>query len=221
MANPWTGALTGGISGGLAGAGTGAAIGSVLPGLGTGLGALIGGGLGAFGGGFGGYSNPSSLTGKDAQTQQFQKFNPNQLSALQQLLQQGMQNFNPDALEARARNKFQTQTVPSIAERFTSMGSGGLGSSAFANALGQSGADLEGQLAALRSQYGGQALNFGLQPQFESLYEPETGGLFGGLAQSSGPMLEQLLKLLTSHQNLQSFQGQNQLGGNNGSNPTA
>lgn len=47
-----------------------------------------------------------------------------------------------------ALNRFNTQTVPGLAERFTSMGSGGSqGSSAFTGALSQAGSDLQNQLA--------------------------------------------------------------------------
>lgn len=212
MAN-WATGLGGGITGGLAGAGTGATIGSVIPGIGTALGALIGGGLGALGGGIGGAANPTALTGKPEETKQFQNFKPNQVAALDQLLQMGLQNFNPAAQEQLARNQFQTQTLPSIAERFTSMG-GGQRSSAFQGALGQAGAGLEQSLAALRSQYGQQALNYGLRPQFENLYQPETQGLFGGLSQSAGPILEQLLKLITAYQSSNQFQQQQQPTGN-------
>ncbi len=80
---------------------------------------------------------------------------------IQQLLQQllGKQGQNrPDTfapIENRARTQFEQSTIPSLAERFTSMGGDSKqGSSAFTGALGQAGAGLEQGLAALRSQYG-------------------------------------------------------------------
>src|ERR1700684_1866670 len=63
--------------------------------------------------------------------------------------------FNFEPIAQQARTQFNTQTIPSIAERFASMGSGGSQrSSSFANALGSAGSGLEQSLAALRSQYG-------------------------------------------------------------------
>src|ERR1700687_41204 len=82
--------------------------------------------------------------------------------AMNEQLQQGRQNANFDAQEERARRNFSTQTIPSIAERFTAFGNNQR-SSAFQNALGSAGSDLESQLANLRSQYGQQQLAYGSQ----------------------------------------------------------
>ena len=110
------------------------------------------------------------LTGNPARTEQIQRFNPQQQSALSQLLGQGLQGLqnvqNPqnfgsqfEPIAKQARSQFAQQTVPSIAERFTSMGSGSaLSSPAFASQLGQAGAGLEEGLAA-------QKAGFGLQQQ--------------------------------------------------------
>lgn len=141
------------------------------------------------------------LTGTSPQTQQFERFKPNQSAAIDQSLQMGLsglQNLKPfdfAPIEQQATKNFNTQTVPSLAERFTAMGSGPR-SSNFAPAFASAGADLQGQLAALRSQYGLQQQNslqnllgLGLTPQFETGYEPRTPGF----AESVGaPVLQGL-----------------------------
>lgn len=146
-----------------------------------------------------------SLFGRGSRTEQIPRFNPEQQQAFSQILQQalsGMQDpskgFEPMAQQARSQ--FQTQTLPSIAERFTAMGQGGQRSSDFAGALGQAGAGLEEGLASQQAQYGlqrggqlQQLLGMGLQPQFESLYRPETHGMLGGAMQQALPALIQML----------------------------
>lgn len=60
---------------------------------------------------------------------------------------------SPDAFkafEAPAMRQFQQQIIPSIAERFSGLGSGSQGSSAFGQQMGAAGAGLSEQLAALR-----------------------------------------------------------------------
>ncbi len=175
MAN-WLGAL----QGALGGAGAGAAIGSVVPGIGT----AIGTGLGALGGGLGGLFGGGEKGG----VKQVATVNPEQQNILKFLLQQGQQGLqNPYAnfapIAQQARNQFSQQTVPSIAERFTSMGNSSLSSPAFASQLGQAGAGLEEALAALQSQYGmknqQQALSLlalGLSPSFQNIYQGSQPG---------------------------------------------
>ena len=108
--------------------------------------------------------------------------------------QQYQQAFAPYA--QNAREQFATQTVPGLAERFTALG-GGQNSSAFQGALGQAGAGLESSLAGMGAQFGQQQqqldqnyllnlLQYALRPQFETQYQPATGGLFGNLAQGLG-----------------------------------
>jgi len=108
------------------------------------------------------------------QLAQFPQFDPQQMGLLNQLglltqnqLKQAggplgqsplnnnwQQYFNFAPIEAQARNQFQTQTIPSLAERFTAMGGeGGQRSSAFQAALGNAGSQLEQGLAALKAQY--------------------------------------------------------------------
>lgn len=104
----------------------------------------------------------------------------NQGQGIDQLLQMGLQGLqNPyqgfQPIEQRARSQFAQQGIPSLAERFTSMGNNKLTSPAFVGQLGSAQAGLEEGLAALRSQYGlqsqGQNLNLaqlGLTPQFQN-----------------------------------------------------
>lgn len=98
------------------------------------------------------------------------------LAQLQQMAAQQLQpqQFDPnrysfDPIEQQARQDFAQTTVPTIAERFSSMG--GQRSSAFGQQLGQAASGLESQLAALRSghlfkqgalEQGQQGLNQGL-----------------------------------------------------------
>lgn len=119
------------------------------------------------------------LFGQPSNTERLPLYNEQQQSGLMQQLQQGLQNFNPEALENRARKQFNEQTIPSIAERFSAFGNN-RNSSGFQGALGQASSDLESQLAQLRANIGQQQLSYGFQPQFENIYHPETGGLLGG-----------------------------------------
>lgn len=74
-------------------------------------------------------------------------------------------NFEPIA--AGARKAFQEETLPGIAERFTSMTGGGQRSGAFERQKAQAGATLESNLAALRAQvepeYALKRAEYGLQ----------------------------------------------------------
>ncbi len=87
-------------------------------------------------------------------------------SWLQQLLSNDpamMQQFQAPYLR-----QFNEQTVPGLAERFSGLGSGAQGSSAFKQALGSAGAGLSENLASLRGgmqlQGLGQALQYAQQP---------------------------------------------------------
>jgi len=123
----------------------------------------------------------------------FSTLNPQQSQILQQILsslgQQGgaagdiTQNrgyqlgsqFNQDILsgdtskfEAPLMRQFNEQIIPSVAERFSGLGSGAQSSSAFQQALGQEGAALTERLGALRGGLQGQAseraLGYAQQP---------------------------------------------------------
>jgi hypothetical protein len=189
MAANWLG----GLHGTLGGAGAGAALGSVVPGIGTAIGGAIGGIGGGIAGLFGG--------GNKGGVKQAQTLNPQQQQVLQMLLQQGQQGLqNPYAgfgpIAQQARNQFNQQTVPGLAERFTSMGKNSLSSGAFTSQLGQAGAGLEEALAAMQSQYGQQnhqnalqTLSLGLSPSFQNFYlnsQPGLGeNLFSGALQAA------------------------------------
>ena len=169
------------------------------------------------------------------QLKQIPIYNQQQQGAMNQSLGQAMSYLNNpgprpgfEPIANRAREQFQTNTIPSIAARFASMGTGGnLRSSAFNQALGSAGSDLESQLAALGSQHSLQQqgldqnmlfnlLGQGLKPQNENIYTPgqpgflegATGGALQGLGQLGGfsggnSILNLLMKLL----------GGNKLGG--------
>ena len=135
---------------------------------------------------------------------------PQVANILQQVLGQageGLQNpyagFEP--LAQQAREQFETQTVPSLAERFTALGSGGGSqrSSAFQGALGSAASDLEKGLAALQAEYGLRnresllnQLKIGLYPQFENLHRPGTAGAAGEAWNTGKQASMQLLKIL-------------------------
>lgn len=137
------------------------------------------------------------FAGSRPQTFNLSRFTPYQQEALNFLLQSGLEglsnqeqfDFNPIANQQL--EQFYTQTIPSLAERFTAMGNGQR-SSAFQGALGNAGRFLGNDLAAQRAQFGlqQQGLNqsllqnlvgLGLSPQFETAINPGNGGLIPGL----------------------------------------
>lgn len=143
------------------------------------------------------------FTGTPAYTQQFSRYNPYQLGAQEYLLGQGLKNADPQALQKQAEERFYKKTVPTLAERFTSMGAGGQASSAFQNALGEAGVGLEGELAGLTSNIGLQQLMQGLQQQYDTSYTPRQGGFFENLlggftgGQGGGVGIANIAKLLS------------------------
>lgn len=125
------------------------------------------------------------------------RFTPGQKSSLDEILQMSLQNikdpykgFEPIAQQARSR--FERETIPSLAERFTSMGPGAQRSSGFQKALGDSSVQLEELLGSLMSQYGQQSMgantalaSLGSQPQFENIVQhPMLSQQRPGLGQS-------------------------------------
>jgi len=97
------------------------------------------------------------------------------IALLQHLMSQGQQNTDFGGIENMYKKQFNEETIPGLAERFSSMGA--QRGSEFRGALGQAGSNLEAQLAGLRSQYGLKQAALGLTPQFENMYEGSTGGL--------------------------------------------
>ena len=112
--------------------------------------------------------------------------------------QQGYKPFDFGPIADLARRNFNQTTIPSIAERFSSLGTGGSQrSSAFPRLLKGAGEDLDAQLAAMQEQFGLQERGLGLQergqnsdiasllmrmgqhPMFENMLRPssESGGM--------------------------------------------
>lgn len=166
---------------------------------------------------------PGFFKGTPGGFAQQSRFTPGIQQALNQNIMQLLSGLgNQDYLQGmaqEARKNFQQQTVPSIAERFTSLGEGAQSSGAFAGALQGAGADLEKQIAlqglGQQQQLQGQLLPalLGLG-QMENLYVPgqQSGfqamlpGLAQGLGRAAGayfsggaseilPILTQLLGL--------------------------
>jgi hypothetical protein len=107
-------------------------------------------------------------------------------------LQGAGKGFDFAPIAENARRQFQTKTVPSIAERFTSLGDSAQRSSAFSGALGQQGAELESNLGELGAKFGllgaenqrqllGMLLSAGLAPQFSHQYQAGSQGLVQNL----------------------------------------
>lgn len=107
------------------------------------------------------------------------------------------QFFN--AFEAPLQRQFQEQTIPDLANRFASMGSGGaMGSTGFRNQLAREGSNLGTNIAALRGQMQQQGVNqqlgYAQQPfsnmmqlltgaltPYNNVYQPPSGGFFGNI----------------------------------------
>ena len=135
-----------------------------------------------------------TLFGKEGQTKTFQRFTPEQqklqnqaISNLMAGLQPGGQlDFGPIA--QRARSQFSQQAIPTIAERFSSLGQNALSSPALYSQLGGSAANLEEALAAQQGAFQQRnmmgLLGLAGQPSFETAYMPRQRGLFeiGGSA---------------------------------------
>lgn len=172
----------------------------------------------------------SFFGGTPGYSKEFNRFTPEQLGALNNILgllsggqtSQGFQNspfaqafnqgqqyqpINFAPIEAQARKGFYQNTIPTLSERFASLGGSGTArSSGFAQALGQAGTNLESNLAAQKAKYdfAGQglqnsanaqrfnqamsALQLGLTPQFENTYFPAQPGF----NQTALPALGQL-----------------------------
>lgn len=118
---------------------------------------------------------------------QMQAFDTARSMGLQQL-QNPYQGFDP--IEKYAQYKFHTQTVPTIAERFTAMGDSAQRSSGFTSALGSASTELGLGLAALRAQYGLQQqglaqnlLGLGQTSQYQPIYKAGKPGFLRNVAE--------------------------------------
>lgn len=142
-----------GLSGGASGALSGAGIGAFGGPIGAGIGAGVGGLLGLLGGGLSESNKPKqgalSLYSPQVQSQ----FDPLLMNILGKF-QSGELGGNFEPIANKARQNFQSKTLPSIMERLTALGGGGGRSNASFNVPAQAGADLEASLAAQGSQYG-------------------------------------------------------------------
>jgi len=161
------------------------------------LAALGGGAAGGIGGAFAKKNQrgiSSFFTGEKGEEQQAKKYTPEQEEVLNQLLQQGMGEAGGTGIEDLARKRFSEDAIPSLAERFTSMGGeGGQRSSGFESSIGRARADLEAQLAALGQQGGMQKLQLGLGQRFDTGMGAPTQGILG--AKSLAALLPALAKM--------------------------
>ena len=107
----------------------------------------------------------SFWSGTPAYNQNFNLLTPQQqqlqggaLQGAQNLLQGGQNplgnSFDFQPIADEARSNFYSETVPTLAERFSGMGAGGQGSSDFRGAIGAAGTGLDKALASLKQQYG-------------------------------------------------------------------
>lgn len=158
--------------------------------------------------------NDQEAAKKQPTDQRFQQYSPEQSAVLNQLSQLGLKGlqenkFDFGPIEEQARSGFKQKTIPSIMERFTSLGSkGSQRSSAFPQLLSQAGADLEKSLATMKQNYNlGRESNFanmaniGLRPQY---------GYSGPLVsnnpqQSGGDTVAELVKLALQPENVSTF----------------
>lgn len=136
------------------------------------------------------------LFGTSPQQQRTPIYTSGQEDILNQLMQQGSENLDFSNIENIEQKRFQEETIPSIAERFTSMGAGGQRSSAFQSSLGRASSDLGTRLGGLRAAFGGQQLGMGLQPRYQTSETPGQQGILQGMGGSIATILPMLLQLL-------------------------
>lgn len=168
------------------------------------------------------------FTGSPASFANIPNFTPQQQELLNQILPQlqgGLKSrfeslgqrghqFDFAPIAQQQTEDFYTNVIPTIAERFTSLGGGAQRSSAFQGALGAAGRGLKTDLASLAAQYGlhqqeqnlrqqglndtflGNMLSAGLTPQNQTAYFPSQPGALQSAAGAIGPALLALLKFL-------------------------
>lgn len=140
------------------------------------------------------------------------RYSPTQMQFLEQQIlpllqaqlgQQGqqIQNLNFGPIREEAQRRFAQETVPSLAERFTSLGGArdrtALSSSGFGRLVGSAGSQLQSQLGAMEQMFNQQnyglqqnylnmLLTAALQPQFETAYRQDTPGFAHSAGQAAG-----------------------------------
>jgi len=155
--------------------------------------------------GFQGYggSQGNWFTGQPGQFQQLPTMTPQQRMFQQQMMQgagQGMDFYrgilsgDPTQLNmmtAPMMRQFERQVVPGIAGRFA--GGNSMRGSAFQNALGRAGTDLQTNMAQIQANLmqgaaGGMTnmAGYGMQPSFQNMYRPQTPGFMDYAAQAGG-----------------------------------
>jgi hypothetical protein len=174
----------------------GAAAASLIPGVGPFVAPFAGAAGGTLGSYLGGLFDSNGNSNMNNQNQYpqgpygIQRFSPEVQSQLANLLKESSASFGP--IEQQARQQFQSQTLPAIAERFTSLGGSSRRSSSLEGANYQAGAGLEQGLASLKSQHGLQLLQT-LLPYLEQTYQPKQPT---GFAENFGVGLSELSGLL-------------------------
>ena len=140
----------------------------------------------------------------------FNKFDPRQMQAIQQLLSSGMGNLqNPyegfEPLRQQTMDEYYQNILPGISERFAGARGGALSSPDFQSQLSSSASGLASLLNAQRAQYGMANRQFGLNqiqqgltPQFDVQRRERQPGIFSGEsiannAQTIAKMLPYLL----------------------------
>ena len=172
---------------------------------------------GSQGQGQGGGGGGNWFSGTPGSIQALPNFSPEQQGMLGQIvgglggqggpMSMGLQNLmqmlsgDDSAFEDQAMRQFNEQIVPGISERFSSMGAGNQGSSAFGQQLGQAGAGLSENLAVHKQGIKNQGMSQLMQMlgigmtspfQYQAIPGQEGGlgkllsGLGGGLGQAGG-----------------------------------
>lgn len=150
-------------------------------------------------------SGLQSALGHKGKFKQLSTMSPQQLQFAQFARNQGQNQIqNPYAgfapIRENMQNLFQQQTLPGVAEGWSSMGQGNaLSSGTFGSQLGAAQRAFGGDLAAMMAQYGLQnqhqgmrLAGMGMAPEFKNMYIPGGdsgwGSMFGALGQGGGAM---------------------------------
>jgi hypothetical protein len=140
----------------------------------------------------------SIWTGTPGYTTPLSTYTQQQQGTLNNVLQVGNNQLSKNdtsfaPIEANAQRRFQSQTLPSLAARATTLGQP-LGSSGFQGLVNGANADFQSNLDALKAQYNERQqdrthnlLNMGLNARpFENIYHPAQNGLLQEAAPGAG-----------------------------------